>query len=313
MKDKVYSFVSAVLYVYNAEDVIKDFLRMVIRVLKGNFDKSEIICVNDHSNDESVSKIQEVCADGGDITVSILNMSKYHGIEMAMNAGVELAIGDFVFEFDKLVQDFTEDDIMKAYNKSLEGFDIVSAIPDKKQKVSSRFFYCIFNKFSGDEYHFTSESFRFISRRAINRIYSMNLSVPYRKIQYLSCGLRTAHIVYKVTNMNGQANLNRKEKLYRKGLAVDVLILFTDIGYKFSFWMTMAMIGVTMSMAIYAVAVYLMSKPVEGWTTTILFMSFAFFGLFGILTIIIKYLQILVDLIFRKKKYSFESIEKITK
>jgi dolichol-phosphate mannosyltransferase len=55
----------------------------------------------------------------------------------------------------------------------------------------------------------------------------------------------------------------------------------------------------------------LFSTPVAGWTTTIFFMSFAFFGLFGILTIIIKYLQILVDLVFRRKKYSFESIEKM--
>lgn len=313
MKNKYYNFVSAVLYVYNAEDAITDFLRMVVHVLKSNFDKAEIICVNDCSNDESVSKIQEICADDGEITVSILNMSTYHGVEMAMNAGVDLSIGDFVFEFDKLIQDFSEDDIMGVYNKALEGFDIVSAIPDKHQKVSSRFFYNIFNKFSDDQYHFESESFRLVSRRAINRIYSMNLSVPYRKIQYLSCGLEATHIVYKVTNLNKQTNLNRKEKRYRQGLAVDVLILFTDIGYRFSFWMTIAMMGITIFMAIYAMVVYLMSKPVEGWTTTILFMSFAFFGLFGILTIIIKYLQILVDLIFRKKKCSFKSIEKITK
>jgi len=33
--------------------------------------------------------------------------------------------------------------------------------------------------------------------------------------------------------------------------------------------------------------------------------------LFGILTVIIKYLQILVDLVFRRRKYSFESIEKM--
>lgn len=37
-----------------------------------------------------------------------------------------------------------------------------------------------------------------------------------------------------------------------------------------------------------------------------------FFGLFGVLTIIIKYLQLLVDLVFKRKHYSFESIEKLT-
>lgn len=31
----------------------------------------------------------------------------------------------------------------------------------------------------------------------------------------------------------------------------------------------------------------------------------------GILTVVVKYLQILVDLVFRRKKYIFESIEKL--
>ena len=39
--------------------------------------------------------------------------------------------------------------------------------------------------------------------------------------------------------------------------------------------------------------------------------TLAFFGLFGILTVVVKYLQILVDLVFRRKKYIFESIEKL--
>ncbi|MBP5698481.1 MAG: glycosyl transferase family 2, partial [Alphaproteobacteria bacterium] len=59
-------------------------------------------------------------------------------------------------------------------------------------------------------------------------------------------------------------------------------------------------------------AVYFTRTPVEGWTTTILFLSFAFFGLFGVLTVIIKYLQIIVNLIFKRKTYNFESIEKLT-
>ena len=45
----------------------------------------------------------------------------------------------------------------------------------------------------------------------------------------------------------------------------------------------------------------------------ILFLSMAFFGLFGILTIIVKYLQLLISLNFKRKQYCFESIEKLTK
>lgn len=44
-----------------------------------------------------------------------------------------------------------------------------------------------------------------------------------------------------------------------------------------------------------------------------MFLSFSFFGLFGILTIVIKYLQIIVNLVFQRKRYTFNSIEKLTK
>ena len=42
-----------------------------------------------------------------------------------------------------------------------------------------------------------------------------------------------------------------------------------------------------------------------------MFLSVVFFGLFGILTVVIKYLQIIVDLVFKRKRYSFEEIEKL--
>ncbi len=77
--------------------------------------------------------------------------------------------------------------------------------------------------------------------------------------------------------------------------------------------MTVFMMIVSVFMVFYSVVVYLTANPVVGWTTTILFLSVAFFGLFGILTIIIKYLQLLVDLVFKRKQYSFENIEKLTK
>ena len=66
-------------------------------------------------------------------------------------------------------------------------------------------------------------------------------------------------------------------------------------------------------MIIYTLLVFFLGNPIEGWTTTLLFLSVAFFGLFGILTIIIKYLQIIVDMVFKRKHYIIESIEKLTK
>jgi dolichol-phosphate mannosyltransferase len=158
-----------------------------------------------------------------------------------------------------------------------------------------------------------TESFRVLSRRVINRISSMNKTVPYRKAIYAGSGLKTDTIVYKVLQPAKTSDINRKEIKYRKGLAVDSLILFTEFGYRLSIAMTVIMMLISVFMTAYSIVIYTTSNPIAGWTTTILFLSVAFFGLFGILTIIIKYLQLLVNLVFKRKQYSFESIEKLTK
>ena len=310
MLNKEKNFVSAVIYVHNAERRIETFLDMMIGIMEENFEHSEIICVNDCSDDGSADVIKAISEKAETTSISVVNMSFFHGVELALDAGRDLAIGDFVFEFDNTVLDFDPEMIMKIYRHSLTGYDIVSASPNKK-KLSSCFFYEVFDRFAENSYELTTESFRILSRRVINRISSMNKTIPYRKAIYAGCGLKTANLKYEVKNA-GRNNVDSKEKRYRSSLAVDTLILFTGFGYRFSFWMTSAMMLVSVFMILYTVIVYLIGHPIEGWTTTVLFLSVAFFGLFGILTIIVKYLQLIVDMVFKKKHYNFESVEKIS-
>ena len=311
-KNKEQNFVSAVIYVHNAEDRIERFLDMVVEVMERNFEHSEIICVNDSSEDGSLSIIRKVSKAAEKTSISVVNMSYYHGLELAMDAGMDLAIGDFVFEFDNTVADFDSSVIMEIYRHSLEGYDIVSASPNRKERMSSRLFYRIFAKFAAVSYRMNTESFRVLSRRVINRVSSMNKTAPYRKALYANCGLKTDCIRYEVTGDWSKAR-DRKEQRYRMDLAADALILFTEVGYRFSMTMTVVMMLMSIFMTVYSLVTYFVIHPVEGWTTTILFLSVAFFGLFGILTIIVKYLQLLVDMVFKRKHYSFESIEKLTK
>ncbi len=312
MINKEKNFISAVVYVHNAADRIEEFLKTVIETLEGNFENSEIICVNDSSTDDSTDRIRRIGKNASSCSISLINMSYFHGLETAMNAGVDLSIGDFVFEFDSTIPDFTKDTIMEVYRHSLEGFDIVSAAPDKKEKLSSAVFYKVFERFTDISYKMHTESFRILSRRVINRISSMNKTIPYRKAVYATQGLKTDTIIYKPENV-GTIKKDKQERRYRSGLATDTLILFTELGYRFSFTMTVLMMIMSAFMIVYSLVIYLSSDPVAGWTTTILFLSVAFFGLFGILTIIIKYLQLIVNLVFKRKQYSFEGIEKLTK
>ncbi len=307
-ENKEKNFISAVVYINNCENEVETFLKNLYNELSSRFLNFEIICVNDGSHDRSVEKIKAQGSLLNSCVISVVNLSYYQGLEAAMDAGIDLAIGDFVFEFDSVFVDYPFEMISELYFKSLEGFDIVSA-RNKKSKTTSKIFYNLFNSNSNTQYNLSSESFRVLSRRALNRVRSMSSTRPYRKAQYYSCGLKAAIIEYNA--VSAIKNIGQPKKV-RRELALNSLILFTNVAYKISVGFALAMMLVLIITTVYVVAVYLAGAPVAGYTTTMLLISGCFFGVFAVLTIIIKYLSLLVDLVFKKQKYMIESVEKIT-
>lgn len=233
MRSKEKNFVSAIIYVHNGEKKIEKFLNTVIDILEENFEHSEIICVNDSSSDDSLSLIKKVSQKATSTSVSVVNMSYYHGLEVAMNAGIDLSIGDFVFEFDNTMQDFFEEEIMRVYRRSLQGYDIVSAVPDKTEKLTSKLFYSVFDKFTDQSYEMHTESFRILSRRVINRISSMNKTIPYRKAIYASQGLKTDALKYKVVAVSDG-------KQDKAGVSISSIIL-GDFGMIYKLYLMQAL------------------------------------------------------------------------
>ena len=128
---------------------------------------------------------------------------------------------------------------------------------------------------------------------------------PYRKAAYATSGLKMA-----VLDFEGYA----KTENDRFDLAVNSLVLYTDAGYKISLGIAECMMWLALAELLYTLYIYLFGGyPVEGWTTTMFVLTLGFAGVFAILSIIIKYLSLLVDLVFKKQKYMVESIEKIQK
>ena len=309
MDNKEKIFISAVVYVHNYEQEIGSFLAKLITELESRFQNAEIILVDDASSDQSAEKIREVSRSSSSCSITILRMSSFHGLEMSVNAGNDLAIGDMIYEFDSIACDYPFELIFQAYQKMREGYDLVSVSPDKNRRYSSWLFYRLFARLT--DIRMDTERFRIVSRRLINRVNDDNVLIPYRKVIYQTSGFQGARITFQPDLK--QPQLDSAAGRFRSTLAMDSLILFTEFGYRFSMAMTVSMMLISLLMTVYSVIIYLAAEPVEGWTTTILFLSIAFFGMFGILTVIIRYLQLLINLVFKRKHYHFSSIEKLTK
>ena len=80
MLNKEKNFVSVVAYLHNSEKEIPAFLDYIVEELERNFEKSEVIFVNDASEDNSVSVIKEYLEKRKcNFMTNIINMSSYHG------------------------------------------------------------------------------------------------------------------------------------------------------------------------------------------------------------------------------------------
>lgn len=309
MNNKEKNFVSAVVYLYNEGNNIQSHLKGLEDTLSQNFEKYEIIVVNDGSSDESAQLVKSYVSSQEGARVTLMNMGYHQGLETAMDAGVDLAIGDFVFEMESADADYKWSVLMEVYQHSLEGYDIVNAKGKVEKKVTSgSLFYIIMNRYANLQYPLASGSFRIVSRRAINRIHSLATRIPYRKVAYSNCGLKCDTILYDcIKTIKSKRYSNRLE------LATNSLVLFTDVAFWFSFWFTVLMAVFAIGMTIYTVSSFVINKTVADWTIVILFMSFALSGLLVVLCMIIRYLSSLVRLNFLKRDYVFESIDKLQK
>ena len=306
MKEK--KLISIVVYLYNNENSIVDFLSQMVERANNLFEQFEVIIVNDCSTDGSVQKIKNA----GFLKshqISIIQMSFHQGVELCMNAGLDLSTGDFVYEFDSVLIDFEESIFNDAFYKILEGYDIVTVSPKENDKLSSKLFYKTYNFFSKSKYKLRTDRFRILSRRAINRAFSISATIPYRKAMYINSGLKIFNIEFDKTK---NTKVFGEKQYLRNKTAIDALIIYTNLAFRLSVSISLLLLVSTLSIIIYTIFIYFgEDKPIEGWTTIMLLISGSFSGLFLLIAVIIKYLSLILELVFKKKSYIQENIEKI--
>ena len=307
---KYKKFVSVVAYMCNQEKNIESFIEDVMGKCEELFDKCELILVNDASTDNSLDKARQYLKEHQkSYMVSIARLATRQGLEPSMNAGRDMAIGDFVFEFDDMLVDYDSSVIEEAFEECLKGSDVVSVSSSTGIKLSSRIFYGIYNRFSRTQNPIGNETFRLLSRRAVNRVKAMGVYIPYRKAVYMNSGLKVSGITYSSTLGGGSIHSVKKQ---RSELAIDSFIYFTNVMEKISLAISVLFFAVAIIVVIYVIHSYLMDEHLEsGWVSIMGFLSMAFVGVFSLLTIILKYLAVLVNLVFKQQRYLIEDIEKI--
>jgi dolichol-phosphate mannosyltransferase len=142
--------ISVVIPVHNESDGIIDFHQTMLLPVVKDLRQHEIIYVNDGSEDDSLSKLQNLASDSNQ--VKVINLSRNFGKEAALTAGIHLASGDAIITLDADGQQPPEL-IPEFINKWQNGAQIVTGIRNQYQKHSlvaklgSKLFYFMLNLF----------------------------------------------------------------------------------------------------------------------------------------------------------------------
>jgi putative glycosyltransferase len=147
--------ISAVATLYKTEGYIHSFYqRMTASILKITNDY-EIVFINDGSPDNSVSVIKKLIE--LDSKVKLVDLSRNFGHHQAMLAGMDYAIGEFVFLIDSDLEEEPEM-IIPFYEKMMsdEDIDVVYGVQETRkgkffERLSGAVFYSVFNYLSAIE------------------------------------------------------------------------------------------------------------------------------------------------------------------
>jgi glycosyltransferase involved in cell wall biosynthesis len=175
---------SVVVPVYNEANTIPLFQQR-LKAACANLDLSlEVVYVNDGSTDQTSLVLEALRIQ--EHNISVLDLSRNFGKEIALQAGLDYAIGDAVVVIDVDLQDPPEL-ISEFVQHWKEGYDVVYATRLSRdgegwfKKISAFLFYRLISKMSSISIPKDTGDFRLLSRRAVNALKLMREKHRYMK------------------------------------------------------------------------------------------------------------------------------------
>lgn len=278
---KHHKFVSAVVRCRNSESRIAAFLQTIDAALDERFEAFEIVVVNDAGTDGSSKIVKEISSTLHG-SVIVIELAYLHGVELAMVAGLDRAMGDFVFEFEDTVQDFPADILERMYVTAVNGFDIVTAVPEQLPQ-RTKLFYALCNRFSSFEPPLAYERLRVSSRRAVDAMLQQRERIRYRQVLYRLTGYHSTRLQY--SRIPGSGSRVRDDLRF----ALDVIFSVTDAGVRVArmFVVLFAVLGLLAVLSSILWAILANEPPWElGFAVLI---SIGFTGIFTVLAVVGEY------------------------
>jgi glycosyltransferase involved in cell wall biosynthesis len=270
--------------------ILEDFVTELDREISKSHRFWEIILVDDGSSDGTPATVQPLLKRIG--RVRYLRLSRPFGREVALSAGIESAIGDFVVTIDPRMDPVAViAPMIEACRKSggiVHGIATNPPTRSAPREWTGSLFRRYCRKHLGVEIKRGVSDLRAMSRQAVNALLQVREQSRYLRVLTLTLGYQHDFFSYEVTPRPGYP----RETRMGQEIATAIDLLAANTRHPLRLVTAVGLLGAIVNLvyAAYVVAIFLMKPSVaEGWTTLSLQLSGMFFCLCLILAVLSEY------------------------
>ncbi|MGC1305376.1 MAG: glycosyltransferase family 2 protein [Caulobacteraceae bacterium] len=277
---------------YNEEGSLPAFVeRMAAAAYAVAGPAFELILVNDGSRDATWPCIRALSTNRPEIVG--VNLSRNHGHQLAVTAGLKLARGARVLIIDADLQDPPE--VVSAMMEKMDdGFDVVfgrrhiRAGESVFKLTTAKLFYRLLHSVSEVEIPQDVGDFRLMSRRIVDRLNAMPERDRFLRGMVAWLGGRQTEVLYDRDRRYAGETAYTVAKMVR--LAVNGLTGFSTAPLKVAVVLAFAGMGLAALIVLYALVGFMTGTAQPGWTSLALITVFFGVGQLGCIAIIGAYL-----------------------
>jgi glycosyltransferase involved in cell wall biosynthesis len=267
---------SLVIPIYNEQAVLPVLFHRLDRVLAELDGPAEVILVDDGSSDCSTIILEARAKT--DPRYRFVGLSRNFGQQIAMTAGLDLALGEAVILMDADLQDPPEV-IHQLIAKWAEGYEVVYAKRATRagenwfKLATAHLFYKLMNRLASVEIPRDVGDFRLIDRRALDIFLQMREQDRILRGMFAWVGFRQIAVEYHREERVAGETKFLMGKMLR--LAIDGLVGFSDAPLRMALWLGACVSALAMLYGAYVGVTRLMSNDyVPGWASTIVVVAF---------------------------------------
>ncbi len=258
---------------YNEQDCLDALHARVSAVARAwAGDDHEIVLINDGSKDGTWAAMQRLAAT--DLHVTAINLSRNHGHQLALTAGLDLARGEYILVIDADLQDPPEllPEMMRLM--TAEGADVVYAVRRARageslaKKASAALFYRLLARLTDTTIPLDTGDFRLMTRRALDTFLALPEQARFIRGMVSWIGFRQVPFAYdRDSRLAGETHYPFTKMLR---LALDAITGFSTAPLRFASHAAVVLTAFSLLLMGYIAFGFFTGRAVQGWTSTML-------------------------------------------